>query len=65
MIIDFAIYFVCDGVIKVNNNPDGLPQDFASGRNETDLQLLSHTYDEERSLGLGGINWVLNFLIKV
>ncbi|XP_054822275.1 TSL-kinase interacting protein 1 isoform X2 [Prosopis cineraria] len=39
------------------NNQDGLPRDLASERNETDLLLLSRAYDEERSLGLGGINW--------
>ncbi|KAK4256749.1 hypothetical protein QN277_006434 [Acacia crassicarpa] len=55
--LDISNPFKLPEAEKVNNNPDGLPQDFASGRNETDLQLLSRTYDEERSLGLGGINW--------
>ncbi|XP_028765983.1 TSL-kinase interacting protein 1 [Neltuma alba] len=54
--LDISNSFKLPEAEKVNDNQDGPPQDFASGRNQTDL-LLSRTYDEERSLGLGGINW--------
>ncbi|KAF7834204.1 TSL-kinase interacting protein 1 [Senna tora] len=39
------------------NDQDGLPQDPASEKTETDLTLLSRIYDDERSLGLTGISW--------
>lgn len=51
------------GVLKVNDQ-DGASQNPPSGKTQTDLLLSSRPYDDDRSLGLTGINWVFNFLIE-
>lgn len=48
-------------IIKINDQ-EGLPQDPASWKAETDLLLSFRPYDDDRSLGLTGINWVYNLL---
>lgn len=48
-------------VIKVNDH-DGLSQNPPSAKTQTDLLLSSRSYDDERSLGLTGINWVFNLI---
>lgn len=56
-------FMVSYGVVKVNDQ-DGLSQNPPSGKTQTDLLLSSRLYEDERSLGLTGIKWVLNFLIE-
>lgn len=55
-------FIVSCGVLKVNDQ-DGASQNPPSGKTQTDL-LSSRPYDDDRSLGLTGINWVFNFLIE-
>ncbi len=47
------------------NNQAGFPQDHACQESETDLLRCSRTYNDESSLGLSGIKWVLEFVTEV
>jgi hypothetical protein len=47
------------------NCQSGFSQDHAHQESETDLLLCSRTYNDESSLGLSGIKWVLEFFTEV
>lgn len=42
-----------------------LPQDRARQESNTELLICSRVNNDERSLGLSGIKWVIEFLINV
>ena len=56
-------FIVSYAVIKVNDQ-DRLSQNPPFVKTWADLLLSSRSNDDEKSLGLAGIKWVLNTLLK-
>lgn len=58
------MFLVFVTVMQVNNQA-GFTREHARQESETDLLLCSRTYNDESSLGLSGIKWVLEFVTEI
>lgn len=60
----YQFQLITDVYLQANRLAE-LPQDRARQESNTELLICSRVNNDERSLGLSGIKWVIEFLINV